>query len=52
VLNRMLVDTDIDVLREHWAGSGDVLDMIRKVLGAADNLVDTKVADKLKKMMK
>lgn len=51
VLNRMLVDTDIAILREHWAGEGDVLDTIRRVLGAADNLVDTKVADKLKKMM-
>ena len=51
VLNRMLVDTDISILREHWAGEGDVLDSIRRVLGAADNLVDTKVVDKLKKMM-
>lgn len=52
VLNRMLIDTDVSILRDHWAGDGDILDSIRKILGAADTLVETKVADKLKKMMK
>lgn len=52
VLNRMLNDTDPAILREHWSGEGDVLEKIRHVLGAADTLVETSVASKLKKLMK
>jgi uncharacterized membrane protein YkvA (DUF1232 family) len=39
ILNRLLVDTDPEILREHWSGRDDVLATIRKVLNAADNLV-------------
>ena len=52
VLNRILVDTDVALLREHWSGSEDVLESIRKVLNAADNLVGTDFVAKIKKMMK
>jgi uncharacterized membrane protein YkvA (DUF1232 family) len=52
MLNKMLTDTDVEVLREHWSGDEDVLDMIRRVLAAADNLVGTELIDRLKKMMK
>ena len=52
VLNRILVDTDVALLREHWSGSEDVLESIRKVLNAADNLVGTDFVARIKKMMK
>ena len=52
VLNRVLADTDVSILREHWSGEGDVLEKIRSVLGAADTLVETKVGSKLKKLLK
>lgn len=52
VLNRMLTDTDPRILREHWPGDGDILEMIRKVLAAADSLVSSKVVDRLKRMAK
>jgi len=52
MLNRMLSDTDVEILREHWSGEEDVLAMIRRVLAAADNLVGTELIDRLKKMMK
>jgi uncharacterized membrane protein YkvA (DUF1232 family) len=52
MLNRMLSDTDVEILREHWSGEEDVLKMIRRVLTAADNLVGTELIDRLKKMMK
>lgn len=52
VLNKVLTDTDPAVLREHWSGKGDVLDTIQRVLNAADTLVETKVAGRLKKMLK
>jgi uncharacterized membrane protein YkvA (DUF1232 family) len=52
LLNKLLQDTDPEVLREHWSGSDDVLETIRKVLHAADNLVGSDILGKLKKNVK
>ena len=52
VLNRMLADTDPEILRAHWSGSDDVLASIQKVLNAADNLVVGDLLARLKKMTK
>lgn len=49
ILNRMLVDTDPEILREHWSGRDDILDSIRNVLNAADNLVGSDILNKFKK---
>ena len=50
VLNKMLTDTDPEILREHWSGEQDVLDAIRRILGMADQLVTRNVLNKIKKM--
>ena len=50
LLNRMLVDTDPEVLREHWSGSEDILTSIQNVLHAADNLVGKDLLGKFKGM--
>ncbi|MBV9495403.1 MAG: DUF1232 domain-containing protein [Acidobacteria bacterium] len=52
VLNKMLADTEAEVLREHWAGDEDVLAMIRRVIGAADTLVSKDFLGYVKKMLK
>ena len=52
VLNKMLADTEPEVLREHWAGEEDVLVMIRRVIGAADTLVSKDFLGYVKKMVK
>ena len=52
VLSKLLVDTDVAVLREHWSGRGDVLLSIQKVLDAADSLLARDVLDRLKKIAK
>jgi uncharacterized membrane protein YkvA (DUF1232 family) len=52
VLNKVLTDTDAAVLREHWSGRQDVLDMMQSVLNAADSLVADNILGKLKKMIK
>ena len=52
LLNKMLSDTDVEVLREHWSGSEDVLAMIRNVLAAADNLVGSEILGRIKKGFK
>lgn len=52
LLNKMLTDTDVAILREHWSGRDDILDSIRNVLNAADNLVGSEILGKLKRNVK
>jgi uncharacterized membrane protein YkvA (DUF1232 family) len=52
VLNRMLVDVDPNVLREHWSGGEDVLLTIQRVTNAADQLVSKEIVERLKKIVK
>ena len=52
ILNRLLTETDESILREHWSGSGDVLDMIKRVLGAADGLASSDFVKRVKGMTK
>jgi uncharacterized membrane protein YkvA (DUF1232 family) len=49
LLNKMLTDTDPEILREHWSGSDDILESIQKILNAADNLVGSDLLGKIKK---
>ena len=49
IINKMLTDTDVAILRQHWSGHEDLLDAIRRVLNAADSLFAKGVLDKLKK---
>lgn len=51
ILNRMLLDTDEAILREHWSGDEDLLHMIRRVLKVGDNLVNKKFVDRVKKIV-
>ncbi|HEX9163544.1 MAG TPA: DUF1232 domain-containing protein [Thermoanaerobaculia bacterium] len=51
VLNKMLSDTDVAILREHWSGHEDLLDTIRKVLESADKLVAGDLIKRLKRMV-
>ena len=51
VLNKILGSVDASILREHWSGSDDVLDSIQNVLNAAESLVGTDLAGRIKKMM-
>jgi uncharacterized membrane protein YkvA (DUF1232 family) len=52
VLNKILTATDASILREHWSGRDDVLEMIQKVLNASDSLVGGDIIARFKKMLK
>ncbi len=52
LLNKLLTDTDPEILREHWSGSEDVLTTIQNVLGAADSLVGKDIFGRLKNIMR
>ena len=52
MLNKILTDTDPEILRQHWSGSEDVLSAIQRVLNAADTLVAGDLLEKIRKMGK
>jgi uncharacterized membrane protein YkvA (DUF1232 family) len=52
LLNKILSETDIEVLRQHWSGSEDVLSAIQRVLNAADKLLGSDMLGRIKKIAK
>jgi uncharacterized membrane protein YkvA (DUF1232 family) len=52
VLNGMINHTDPAVLRRHWAGETDVLEVVQRILGAADRMLGATVLKRLKKMVR
>jgi uncharacterized membrane protein YkvA (DUF1232 family) len=48
VLNGIIGKTDPSVVRGHWAGSGDILELILQVLKIADELVGSGLWKRLK----
>jgi len=52
LLNKILTDTDPEILREHWSGSDDILTSIQNVLNAADNLVGKDILGRIKSIFK
>jgi uncharacterized membrane protein YkvA (DUF1232 family) len=39
VLHGLLENTDPSIIREHWEGDADILDLIRRILAVADTMV-------------
>ena len=51
VLNGMLNHTDPEVLRKHWAGETDILEVIKRILAVADRMMSAKILGKLKRLI-
>jgi len=51
VLNGMINHTDPEILRRHWAGDTDILDVVKRILAAADSMLSTRVLGKLKRLI-
>jgi uncharacterized membrane protein YkvA (DUF1232 family) len=51
VLHSIVNHTDPEVLRRHWAGETDVLEVIQRVLATADKMVGSGVWNKLKRIV-
>jgi uncharacterized membrane protein YkvA (DUF1232 family) len=48
VLNSMINHTDAEVVRKHWAGEEDVLEVIKKIIAIADNMVGSGIMKKIR----
>ena len=52
VLNQIVNKTDPEVIQRHWAGEGDVLELIQRILERADEMVGSGLWRKLKDLVK
>lgn len=48
VLNGIVNNTDPEVVRKHWAGEEDVLAVIKKIIGMADQMVGAGLVKKIR----
>lgn len=48
VLNSIINNTDLEVVRRNWAGEGDVLALIKEILRIADEMVGSGLWKKIK----
>jgi uncharacterized membrane protein YkvA (DUF1232 family) len=51
VLNGMINHTDPEILRRHWAGDTDILEVIKRILATVDKMLSSRVLGKLKRMI-
>jgi uncharacterized membrane protein YkvA (DUF1232 family) len=51
ILHSMINHTDPEVLRRHWAGEIDVLEVIRRILAVIDKMMSSSVIRKLKRLV-
>ena len=49
VLNRLVNKTNPEIVRRHWAGDKDILDLIQQILEVADEMVGTGLWAKIRK---
>ena len=52
VLNSVLTSVGPEILKEHWAGDGDVLENIQEILRVADELVGSGMWKRIRKLLK
>ena len=51
ILNELVNKGNEAVVRRHWAGDGDVLELIRKIAGSADQMVGSGLWQRLQKLL-
>jgi len=51
VLNSIMNKTDPEIIRKHWAGEDDILEVGRKILKIADEMVGQGLWEKLRRMI-
>lgn len=51
VLNDLVNRSDPELIRKHWAGDGDGLDLIRKIVAVADEMIGSGLWERVKKYL-
>jgi uncharacterized membrane protein YkvA (DUF1232 family) len=49
ILNELVNEVDPQIIRKHWAGEQDILDLIKTILGNADSMIGSKLWKRIKK---
>ena len=49
ILNDVINEVDPQLVRKHWAGEQDILDLIKTILANADRMIGGKLWEKIKK---
>jgi uncharacterized membrane protein YkvA (DUF1232 family) len=49
ILNDLVNDIDPQVVRKHWAGEKDILDLVKTILTNADKMIGGKLWEKIRK---
>ncbi|MGI6468380.1 MAG: YkvA family protein [Syntrophomonadaceae bacterium] len=50
ILNTMINETDPELVRKHWAGDQDVLRLVQQIIDSADEMIGSRIIDKIKAM--
>ena len=48
VLNSIINNTNPEIVKKHWAGEQDVLEVIKKIISIADNMVGSGIMKKIR----
>ena len=49
ILNDLINEVDPQIIRKHWAGEQDVLDLIKTILANADEMIGSKMWQRIRK---
>ena len=49
ILNEIVNEVDPQIVRKHWAGDQDILDLIKTILANADKMIGSKMWNKIRK---
>jgi uncharacterized membrane protein YkvA (DUF1232 family) len=49
ILNELVNEVDPQIIRKHWAGEQDILDLIKTILANADKMIGSKLWKRIKK---
>lgn len=49
ILNDIINEVDPQIVRKHWAGEQDILDLIKTILANADKMIGGKLWEKIRK---
>jgi len=50
-LNQIINQTNPEILRQHWAGDGDILDLVQEIVKRADEMIGGGLVNKIREKL-